>query len=185
MSSSAIQVHRWTRDEYERMVEGGVFHPEERVELIDGDIFNMTPQGSLHATAIRLVEDALRRVYSKGYDVRVQMPLAIDEYSEPEPDIAVVMGNPRDYRDSHPSTALLVVEVADNTLPFDREKKKRLYARNGIPEYWIINLVEGCLEVYREPVGELYQFQTCLRPPESVSPLINALTTCLIEDLLP
>ncbi|MBI4595233.1 MAG: Uma2 family endonuclease [Candidatus Tectomicrobia bacterium] len=185
MSISAIQVHRWTRQEYERMVEGGVFHPEERVELIDGEILNMTPQGSLHATAIRLAEDALRRVYTKGFDVRVQMPLALEEYSEPEPDISLVTGNPRDYREKHPSTALLIVEVADKTLLFDREKKKRLYARNGIPEYWIINLVDGYLEVYRDPVGELYQFQTFLGPAESVSPLSNPLASLLIADLLP
>src|SRR5687768_5471985 len=90
-----VQVRRWTRDEYEKMLDAGVFSPDERVELIDGEILKVTPQNSPHATAIRLTEDALRTAFGPGHDVRPQLPLALDLYSEPEPDVTVVLGSPR------------------------------------------------------------------------------------------
>ena len=185
MSSTVIQRHRWVREEYERMVAAGVFHPEARLELIDGEVVNMTPQGSLHATGVRLAEDCLRSIFPKGFDVRVQMPLALDENSEPEPDVAVVRGSPRDYSDAHPESAVLVVEVADATLAFDREQKRRLYARTDIPEYWIVNLIDHQLEVYGDPHGEEYRFHTVLRPGESVSPQTAPNGKIPISDLMP
>ncbi len=185
MSSTAIQRHRWSREEYERMITAGVFHPEARLELIEGEIVNMTPQGSLHATAVRLVEDRLRSIFQGGFDVRVQMPLALGDDSEPEPDVAVVPGSPRDYRDAHPAKAVLVVEVADATLAFDREQKKRVYARAGIPEYWIVNLVERWLEVYREPDGEDYRHHAILWPGESLSPIAASQGTIPVSELMP
>ena len=108
------------------MVEAGVLAPGERAELIDGEVLAMTPQGSLHATAVVLVEEALRAAFAAGYVIRVQMPLALDPSSEPEPDVAVVRGSPRDYRDAHPTSALLVVEVANATLGYDRDQKGSL-----------------------------------------------------------
>jgi len=185
MTAPAIQIYRWSREEYERMISAGVFHPEVRVELIDGEMLEMTPQGSRHVTAVRLIEDALRAACAQGYDVRVQMPLAIDLDSEPEPDVAVVGGNPRDYRDAHPSTAVLVVEVADSSLSFDRERKKNMYGRNGIPEYWILNLVNGCLEVYRNPSEGFYQSMVVLHSHETVSPLFLHGKDIGISELLP
>jgi Uma2 family endonuclease len=167
------------------MIAAGVFHPEARLELIDGDIINMTPQGSLHVTAVRLTEERLRLAFPKGYDIRVQMPLALDANSEPEPDIAVVTGNLLDYRDAHPNTAALIVEVADTTLPFDRHQKKRLYARNGIKDYWILNLIDQQLEVYRNPEEDDYKQILTLRSEESVAPLAAPESNIAIEDLLP
>ncbi|MGH7164603.1 MAG: Uma2 family endonuclease, partial [Nitrospiraceae bacterium] len=149
MTAPAVALRRWTRQEYDRLVVEGFFHPEERLELMEGEIVRMTPQGSLHATAIRLVEEALRAAFGTGFDVRVQMPLALTDDSEPEPDVAVVTGNPRDYRDTHPSAAVLIVEVADATVPYDRERKRALYARVGIADYWIVNLLDRRLEVFR------------------------------------
>ena len=145
MGGQTVQTRRWTRDEYDRMIATGIFHPEERLELLEGEIVHMTPQGSGHATAVRLVEDALRNLFNVGFDVRVQMPLALGTDSEPEPDVAVVVGPPRDYRDEHPRVAILVVEVADSTLSLDRERKAALYARAGIQEYWLLNLTDRCL----------------------------------------
>jgi Uma2 family endonuclease len=148
---SQVLLRRWTRDEYERMVEVGVFPPGDRLELIDGEIVTMTPQGSGHATAVGLAEDVLRVVFQVGYHIRGQRPLALEPSSEPEPDIAVVPGSLRDYRDAHPTTAILVVEVADTTLAYDRDHKGSLYACAGIPEYWIVNLPDQVVEVYRDP----------------------------------
>src|SRR5262245_14333663 len=104
------------------MGEAGVFQPGERVELIDGEILEMAPQKSRHAAAVTLVGDALRIAYGSGFHLRIQLPLALDPYSEPEPDVAVIVGSPRDYRDSHPTSAVLVVEVADTSLEHDRKR---------------------------------------------------------------
>ena len=145
MARAAHTPHLWSRSEYERMAEAGIFEPGVRMELIDGEILDMAPQGTRHFTAIRLIEDALRAIFGDGWDIRTQGPLAIDDRSEPEPDVALVRGAPRDFRDAHPDSASLVVEVADTSLGFDRLRKKRLYARTGIQEYWIVDLGAGQL----------------------------------------
>lgn len=157
MSSAALSVkpHRWTRIEYERMVDAGVFHPDARFELIDGEIIDMSPQGSYHATSIQVMAEYIRHLFGAGYHVRIQMPLALGEDSEPEPDLAVVTGGFMDYRDAHPQTAVLVVEVASSTLAYDR-LKAAVYASHGIPEYWLVNLKEHCLEVFQHPENGRY-----------------------------
>ena len=152
----AVRLRRWTREEYDRLVAVGVLGEDERVQLVEGEIVEMSPQGAWHATAVRLVEEALRRAFGEGFDVRVQLPLALGPDSEPEPDVAVVRGGPRDYRDRHPTgqDTVLVVEVAESTWRFDRERKAKVYAGAGIEEYWILNLEGRVLEVYRGPEGE-------------------------------
>ncbi len=184
-TAAAVDLHRWTRREYEHMVSSGVFHPTNRLELIDGEIYNMSPQSSRHATAIRLVEEALRRAYGSGFDVRVQLPMALDTSSEPEPDVAVVEGGPRDYLDAHPTTALLTVEVSDTSLAFDRTTKQAAYARNGVPEYWIVNLIDGVVEVYRQPDGSEYREVSELTPADRISPLAQPDRSIAARDLLP
>jgi len=150
-SSSAVQMRRWTRQEYDRMIEAGVLTPEDRVELIEGEILTMTPQGTAHFTAMSLAQEALRAAVGPAFHVRTQGALALGSASEPEPDIAIVGGKVRDYRDHHPASAVLVIEIADSSIVHDREDKGSLYARFGIPEYWIVNLVERLIEVYRNP----------------------------------
>ena len=181
----AIGLRRWSRDEYDSMIAAGLFAPGERVELIDGEILTVTPQGTLHATAIRLTEDALRSSFGPGFDVRAQLPIAADAHSEPEPDIAVVLGTARDYRDAHPTTALLIVEVADATLDFDRQRKQILYARAGIPEYWIVNLIDRCVEVYRGPGPASYRSSRKCLPGEIISPLAAPGAKIAVSDILP
>ncbi len=178
-------VHRWTRQQYENMALHDIFQPEERVELLDGVIVDMSPQKSFHAVATRLVEEALRAAFPSGHDVRVQMPLALDDSSEPEPDVAVVPGKARDYTLAHPTTAVLVVEVADTSLALDRKTKHAVYARNGIAEYWVVNLQDHCLEVYRGPQGNQYQSRTVLRHGETVAPLASPERIIAVADLLP
>ena len=139
MPEATTHHYRLSRNEYDRAVEAGVFEPDSKLELVDGDLLAMTPQGSRHATGVDLVADSLRHAFRTGFHVRMQLPLAIDDYSEPEPDVAVVTGQIRDYRDAHPTSSLLVVEVSDDSLRHDRTVKQRLYARCGIPEYWILD----------------------------------------------
>jgi Uma2 family endonuclease len=195
MMEPAIQLphRRWTRAEYERAGQLGLFRPDERLELIDGEIVEkMTPQNTPHSVGIRLCELALREPFRVGHDVRCQLPLGLGDDSEPEPDIAVVVGAPRDYLDAHPATAVLVIEVADTSLSIDRSVKSHLYARAGIPEYWILNLTDRTLEVHRQPgpmaeqpLGHSYQFLQCLDVSQSVCPLAAAGCSISVADLLP
>ena len=185
MSDPAADTYRWSRDVYDRAVEAGVFGPADRMELIEGELVMMAPHGSLHATAIRLVNRALTRVFGEDCIVQCQLPLAIADDSEPEPDVAVVEGEIVNYRDAHPSAALLVVEVADDSLRRDRTVKRRLYARNGIPEYWIVSLPDACLEVYLRPAGDDYRDVTVLRAGETVTPLAAPGAPIAVSGLLP
>ncbi len=191
MGITVPQVRRWTREEYYMMTEAGIFGPGERVELIEGAIINMTPQKSPHMAAIGLADEALRLAFGSGFHVRTQGPLALAPDSEPGPDAAVVRGTVRDYVKAHPTTALLVVEVSDTTLAFDRGPKAGLYARAGIPEYWIVNLNDRLLEVYRDP-GPLphnpsaygYPSARSFGPSDAVVPL-GLPVAVRIADLLP
>jgi Uma2 family endonuclease len=190
MAAPAVQIKRWTRREYDRMAEAGIFSQDDRVQLIDGDIVSMTPQNSPHASAIGKTERALERLFGSNVWVRVQMPLIVDPDSEPEPDLVVVPGTPDDYRDEHPRSALLVVEVSDTTLALDRDRKRAIYARAGIQEYWIVNLAESCLEVYRDPVAvpgqvSVYRSSQKLPPSESIAPLAVSTATVAVGNLLP
>lgn len=126
MAAIAHQPHLWTRAEYERLIETGGLHPEAKLELIDAEILDRTPRKSRHSNAVQLVHDTLRDLFGTGFAVRSQLPLSVDDDSEP--DSAVVAGSIRDYRDAHPTTALLIVEVADSALDFDRDRKRALDA---------------------------------------------------------
>lgn len=182
----------WTRAEYERLVDLDAFLPGERLELIDGALLVHERQAPSHATAVGLVEDALRAVFGEAGTVRVHGPIALDGDSEPEPDVAVVRGSRRDYISGHPSRSVLIVEVADGTLQFDRSDKASLYARAGIADYWIVNLVDQVLEVRRDPIaapqapyGYRYSTTITLRGGEHVIPLSAPRATVSISDLLP
>jgi Uma2 family endonuclease len=188
----AVQVRRWTREEYERLVDVGLLRPDERVELIEGEIVQMPPQHSRHSTGVRLAEEALRSAFGPGFEVRTQLPLALGDYTEPEPDVVVVAGSPRDFADAHPTTAILVVEVSDATLRYDRETKASLYARAGIPEYWLVNLVYGRIEISREPTalpetpyGFGYRTQVIALPGEHIDTPSPSGARVAVDDLLP
>jgi Uma2 family endonuclease len=187
-----VQLRRWTRQEYDRMIDAGVLTTDDHVELIDGEIVTMTPQKSRHATAVRLADTALRRAFGDGVDVRSQLPLALGDDSEPEPDLSVVVGAPRDYRDEHPTTALLVVEVSDSTVVFDRTKKAGVYARARIADYWLVNLIDGILEVRRFPAPSTdstdhwdYAVVERYAASDHVAPLARPQAPIAVADLLP
>lgn len=152
MISAEPKLHRWTRDEYRQMLDFGRF-VDQRVELVEGEILGSLPIKNAHAVSLKLTEDALAQAFGPGYWVRSQLPLALGEYSEPLPDLAVVPGKPRDYKE-HPKSALLVVEISDSTLAYDRRQKASLYAAAGLADYWIVNLVDRQLEIYRAPTPD-------------------------------
>ena len=185
MSDVSICHYRLSRVEYDRAVEAGVFEAGARLELIDGDLRAMTPEGSRHAAVMELVADCLRRVFDSGFHVRIQHPLAADDYSEPEPDVAVVTGAIRDYMEAHPTSAVLVVEVSNESLQQDRTVKQRLYARCGIPEYWILALPDARLEVYRDPAEGGYRSVNRHVAGDSVAPLARPDARIVVDDLLP
>jgi Uma2 family endonuclease len=184
-----VETRRWRRVEYDRLVELGVFAGE-RLELLDGLLVVKEPQGADHASSVEHMAHVLATAFGDGWHARHHAPLALDDDSEPEPDVAIVAGTPLDYRTAHPSTAALVVEVADSSLRLDRRLKSRLYARAGLPEYWIANLVDGVLEVHREPeslpdADPAYRSVQVLRPPATVTPLGARGASIRVADLLP
>jgi Uma2 family endonuclease len=187
-----LRYRRWTRAEYEGLVDKGVFGPEDRIELLDGLLVVREPQGDLHAAAMAALHLALQRAFGPGYHVRVGSPVALDDASEPEPDLAVVPGGPWDYREGHPSKPVLVAEVSDSSLAKDRLRKGGLYARAGIPDYWVVNLVDGVLEIYRQPVrapsrryGWKYGSVRLLKRNAIVAPLARRRARIRVADLLP
>jgi len=187
----ALTTRRWRRVEYERLVELGIFSGE-RLELLDGLLVVREPQGSAHAAIVAHIGRLLESAFGSGWHARLHAPVALDDDSEPEPDVAMVAGEPRDYVSGHPSIAVLVVEVADSSLRLDRRFKSGLYARAGVREYWIANLVDGAVEVYRapEPAAEAahgwrYRSVDVLRPPATVTPLTAPRAAIPVVDLLP
>ena len=191
-AAGLVRVRRFDRREYDVLVERGFFRYDERLELLDGLLLVKEPQSSAHMTALRLAEDALRLAFGPGWDVRAQGPIALDRRSEPEPDVSVVRGSPRDYREAHPGSPVLVVEVALASLRLDRTRKCRAYARAGVPEYWIVNLVDRVLDVHREPAllgGPRrrwgYRSVESLGGDASVSPLAAPAARVAVADLLP
>ncbi len=179
----------WTREEYYRMGEMGLFFGQ-RVELIEGEIMVFSPQNWPHTSTVAHVGEVLQRVLGAGFWVRMQFPLNLST-SDPEPDLSVVTGRLEDYSD-HPTTAVLIVEVSETTLHFDRTRKASLYARAGIADYWIVNLVNNQLEVRRDPrpdptqpYGHGYATLSTLVPPATVSPLAAPQVSLAVADLLP
>ena len=163
--------------EYERLVDLGAFE-HDPIELIGGQLIVAEPKGSEHATAVDMADDALRSALPPGWIVRVQNPLALDDESAPEPDIAVVRGSRADYRHAHPARPALIIEVSESSLGFDRVAKGSLYARAGIVDFWIVNLVDRVLEVHRDPGADImapygwrYMAVERFAPPSSVSPI--------------
>ena len=151
---------RITVDEYHRMIAAGILGEDEHVQLIAGTLVAMTPQGGPHARVIQRLNRMLVRAVGDDLVVRPQLPLTLVDDSEPEPDLAVVRARDAESGERHPRTALLVVEVAGESLSLDRQAKAVLYARAGIPEYWIVNLGESTVEVRREPDSGLGTYRT-------------------------
>lgn len=170
-----------TRDEYAKMAALGMFE-HERVELVYGFIIRMPPIGPPHSAAVQRLTEVFVRAFSPAASVRVQSPFVAGDRSLPEPDFAVV---PRgEYRDEHPKTAMLLVEVADSSLDFDRTTKAKLYAESGVPEYWVINLVDGLVEVHTDIVRGVYTRVVPFKRGDRIVPSRFPAVTIAVDDVL-
>jgi Uma2 family endonuclease len=150
MLPAEITRHRFTVEEYHKMAEAGVFSEDDRVELIEGEVVEMTPIGWRHARCVSNLNMLLARFAGDRYVVSVQNPITVDEYAEPQPDLALVSELPAG-RLPGPEEIILVVEVSDTTLPYDRNVKLPIHARAGIPEAWVVDLQGEIVEVHAEP----------------------------------
>ncbi len=157
------QRHRYTATEYHRMAAAGIFGEDDRVELIQGEIIDMAPTGSLHAGTVKYLVAALMRVIGERAMLSVQDPVALNGYSEPQPDLALLRPRPDFYKQGHPNAAdvLLVIEVAESSVTYDREVKLPLYAAHGIPETWLVDLQADRLDIHREPSAGGYRATDC------------------------
>ncbi|WFP51642.1 Uma2 family endonuclease [Methylomonas sp. EFPC3] len=180
------QKHLTDIAEWHRMGEAGIFPPESRLELIEGEILTMAPIGFNHAGHINRLNHILNRLLGDQAVVSVQNPIQLGDLSEPEPDFLLLKPNADFYTTRHPNAVdvLLLIEVSDSTLRFDREQKRRLYATHQIPEYWIVNLIDNCLEIYRQPDDGDYQKQTTLAKADTVNLVVLPEIQVRVADIL-
>ena len=192
MLTYPIRTRRWTRKEYRKLGELGILPEDEPVELIDGQLIVAEPKGAPHVTIVARTAAVLRRAFADDWFVRQQDPIALDELSEPEPDVVVVPGEDVDYFDDHPARPALVVEVAETSLYYDRGHKAAAYARAGLPDYWIVNLVDWQIEVYRRPtsdhsaeLGWRYLEVGVFMPGVTITPLARPDLAIAVSEILP
>lgn len=178
--------HRWTVAEYHRMVEVGLLNEDSRVELIDGEIIEMAPIGSEHAGHNNYLMSCLaHRLYGKAI-VAGQNPVILGGYEEPQPDIALLRWRNDYYRTAHPHAedVLLIIEISDSTLRYDRDVKIPLYAKNGIPEVWLLDIQNRQLEIQREPINGIYQQRDCRRAGQ-IAPILCPDAVIDLAELFP
>lgn len=187
ITEAPFTLRKWTVKEYHKLGEMGFFHPEERVELIAGNIIKMSAKGTAHTSALGRTDRLFQDLFNNLAWVRVQDPIALDDNSEPEPDIAVVRIDPFDYATHHPtpSEVYLIIEVADSSLAYDREIKAKIYARSGIADYWVLNVSDRQLHVFREPAESGYQSEVILDERATISPLQFPAFNIAIGEMLP
>jgi Uma2 family endonuclease len=155
---TAIDVHLWTVDDYHRMINAGILTTENKVELLEGQILEMSPQQPPHAATTQRTFNCLSSLLIGKAFLRMQLPITLPPNSEPEPDIAVVRIDPREYLDGHPipDDIFLLVEVADSTLNRDRKRKARTYANAKIADYWVLDVNARAVYVFRQPGNDGY-----------------------------
>jgi Uma2 family endonuclease len=185
MSAQAAK-RLFTVSEYYRMVDAGILSKEDRVELIEGEIVKLSPIGSQHAGCINCLNALISRLVGLTAVVSIQNPLRISEYSEPEPDLAILKPRSDFYSRKHPTPkeVLLLIEVADTSLAYDQKVKVPLYARAGIPEVWLVDLSSGIITVYTKPVKGQYQHSQQFRRGESLASFSVPGLTLEVNDIL-
>jgi Uma2 family endonuclease len=181
---SEPRTRHWTREEFYKLAEDGWFQGQ-RVLLLEGEIIQMPPMKHPHALGVSKVMNAIRKIFAEDVWVRQDMPLNATEDSDPEPDIAVASEPMEKYRD-HPESALLIVEVSDTTLALDR-RKAAVYAQANVGEYWIVNIPERQLEIYRspDPGQRKYREHRVVAQSDWIAPLARPDSSIRVSDLLP
>ncbi|MGD1712289.1 Uma2 family endonuclease [Dapis sp. BLCC M172] len=176
----------FTVDEYYKMLEAGVFTENERVELIRGEIINMSPMGIRHSACVKPLAELFILRLAKTVTVGIQDPVRLNNTSEPQPDVSLLQRRPDFYetQQPQPEDVFLLIEVSDTTIKYDREVKISLYAENNIVEVWLVNLTEECLEVYRQPIANGYEIVQTFQRGETVT--IQALpnVTFTVDEIL-
>jgi Uma2 family endonuclease len=177
---------RITVDQFHRMGEVGILPPENRIELLDGEMINMAPIGSRHADTVNRLAAAFLRIVADAAVVSIQNPVQLSSLDEPQPDLTVLRQKPEGYRDALPTAAdvLLLVEVSDTTLQYDREEKLPLYAKHGVAEVWIMDVAGKRLEVYRDPVSAQYRLKLERTARDTISPLAYPAIQLDLSELL-
>jgi Uma2 family endonuclease len=177
----------WTVEDYYRMSDLGILDPNERTELLAGQIVIMTAKGTPHVVTLQLLANSLEQQLNRSALIRTQDPIRLDNFSEPEPDLALVKGTILDYTEHHPvpEDIYLVVEVADSTLKQDCEVKDKLYARSSIAEYWVVDIKNRQVQIFRHPTATGYTSQLILTEAHSVSPLAFPELVISIASILP
>ena len=183
------QPKTWDVTEFHKLRESGLWDGR-RMILLHGTLWDLGPIKPPHAVAVTLVHHALTNVFGAAFHIRTQLPLVLNLQTDPRPDLAVVAGHPRDYAYDHPSSAELVVEIADSSLALDRHEKRTLYATAAVPDYWILDLNGRRLLVYRDPApaadgGSEYTHEQILAPDETITPLAVPDRGIAVAELLP
>lgn len=170
--NTTVSIHRFNIEEYHRLIESNILHEDDRVELIEGRIVAMTPIGSKHAACVSRLNEIFSEKLQKRAIVNIQNPVRLTEYSEPEPDIAIIKRRPDFYAEQlpQPEEVLLIMEVSDSSLDYDCETKIPLYAKANIQEVWLVNLIENILQIYNEPTPEGYNIMLKRRYNQKISP---------------
>ncbi|RMH90903.1 MAG: Uma2 family endonuclease [Calditrichaeota bacterium] len=177
---------RFTVEEFYRMGEAGIFTEDDRVELIEGEIIEMSPIGKRHAVCVARLTGLFGQLAEKRFIVWVQNPLPLNAYSEPQPDITLLKFRSDFYaqKDIEPADVLLIIEVSDTTLEYDREVKIPLYARAGIPESWVIDLAHEAVEVYSQPEEGEYRSVRTVKRGETLTPVALPDISLTVDDIL-
>jgi Uma2 family endonuclease len=165
------ELYTWVVADYHQMIESGILTPNCPVELLAGRIIRISPQRPFHTSTVHRTNKYLSKLLGDRVEVRVQSPITLGNDSEPEPDLAVVSTNINEYADQHPTPTdiYLLIEVAETTLTKDRELKSRIYAKNLVSEYWILDLQNRQVYIYRSPAGDQYQTELILTSTENAS----------------
>lgn len=185
----AVEIHRklFTTGDYHRMAEADVFAAGDRVELIEGEVVEMSPIGLAHAYCVRRLNNVLAQRVGRHALVDVQNPLRLGDHSEPQPDLMLLRPRADEYERALPEAGdvLLVIEVSDRTVAFDREVKLPLYARHGLPEVWLVDLVSSTVEVHRDPAGQTYRERRIAMRGERLSVALAPQIEIGVDEILP
>ncbi len=169
--TNGVKPYLITVAEYDRMIEAGIYTENDRIELLNGEIIQVMPKGTKHTSANSRIVRFFIKLFDEKVIVRSQDPIRLDNFSEPEPDIVLANWDEKEYLENHPTPAdiLLVMEISDTTLAYDRDDKASAYSRNGIGQYLLLNLNNETIEDYREPSADGYQFKRTLRKGDSLN----------------